>query len=105
MSTTNIERSVKKSESIRTLWDQRLSTQTRVAAVIATVALVISYLPNLRSLSTLWQDDPSYNHGFLVIPIALFILWQQLMNPGPRTGSEVVLAPWCGWVLLIAALY
>jgi exosortase len=106
MSTTNIDQSLKKTETtdVRTLWDQRLLMSPRFAIGIAAVVLVIAYLPNLRSLMATWQDDPSYNHGFLVIPIALFILWQQRRNSEPKTQPETVLAPWWGWVFLVAVL-
>ena len=32
----------------------------------------------LHGLISIWWRDPSYSHGFLVIPIALVILWQRL---------------------------
>ena len=76
----------------------------RFAVGAATLVLVLAYLPNLRALMTIWSDDPSYNHGYLVIPIALFILWQQLSSPEPKTVPETVLAPWWGWVFLVAVL-
>jgi exosortase len=106
MSITNIGQSLKKSETagVRTLWDQRLLMPPRFAVGIAALVLVIAYLPNLRTLMTIWQGDPSYNHGFLVIPIALFILWQQVLSPEPKTEPEMVLAPWWGWVFLVAVL-
>jgi exosortase len=106
MSTTNIGRSVKKIEpaSVRTLWDQRLSMPPRLAVGVATLALVVAYLPNLHALMAIWNDDPSYAHGYLVIPIALFILWQQISSPEPKTVPGMVLAPWWGWVFLAMVL-
>ena len=92
------------SSHVRTLWDQRLSVPPRLAVGVATFALLIAYLPNLRLLMTIWQDDPSYNHGYLVIPIALFILWQQLSSPEPKMAPAVVLSPWWGWVFLSIVL-
>ena len=77
---------------------------TRLAAGVAALVLVIAYLPNLSALMTVWQSDPSYNHGYLVIPIALFILWQQILSPEPKTAPEMVLAPWWGWVFLAVVL-
>jgi exosortase len=65
---------------------------------------VVAYLPNLRALMTIWRDDPSYSHGYLVIPIALYILWQRISDPQPKTTQQVVLAPWWGWVLLVLIL-
>jgi exosortase len=106
MSMTNISRSVKSGEStsVRTLWDQRLSMPPRLALGIAILALVVAYLPNLQALMTIWRDDPSYTHGYLVIPIALFILWQQILSPEREPKSQIVLAPWWGWVFLALVL-
>ncbi|MCX7396087.1 MAG: exosortase [Planctomycetales bacterium] len=39
--------------------------------------LVWAYWPALVSLVEAWQSDPDYNHGFLVIPISLWLLWHR----------------------------
>jgi exosortase len=44
------------------------------AALVAAVAL--SYYPSLAYLARYWED-PNYSHGWLVVPITLFILWQR----------------------------
>jgi exosortase len=106
MSVIKIRRLARNSEltSARTLWDQRLSMPPRLALGIATLAVVVAYLPNLQALMTVWHDDPSYTHGYLVIPIALFILWQQILSSEPEPKSRLVLAPWWGWVFLVFVL-
>jgi exosortase len=105
MSTTNISRSLKETEVdvLQTLWDQRPSTAKLLAIGAATLVLVLAYAPNLRNLLTVWEEDPSYSHGFLVVPIALFILWQQVTTPEPTT-SAVMVPPWWGWVFLAPVL-
>ena len=70
----------------------------------AILVLVLAYLPNLRDLMAVWYDDPSYTHGYLVIPIALFILWQQLSGSAPTSTPKAVPAPWWGWIFLGGAL-
>ncbi len=35
-----------------------------------------AYAPNIASLYRTWSTEPDYSHGFLVIPIALVILWK-----------------------------
>ena len=35
-----------------------------------------AYAPNFASLVRTWNREPDYSHGFLVIPIALVILWK-----------------------------
>jgi exosortase len=106
MNTMSITKYLKPAEMQggKTLWDQRLSMQSRLAAGAAIVVLVLAYFPNLRALMAIWNDDPSYNHGYLVIPIAVFILWQRLSTPEPNMSAETVLAPWWGWIFLMAIL-
>ena len=70
----------------------------------ATLVFILAYLPNLRALVTVWNEDPNYTHGYLVIPIALFILWQQLSSPKPKSSPRAVPAPWWGWVFLTVVL-
>ena len=72
-----------------------------VASLIAvTAVLAWSYLPNLVSLYQTWVREPDYTHGFLVVPIALVILWKRW--PGPDDASP---GPWWpGWALVVAGL-
>jgi exosortase len=59
-----------------------------------------AYAPNLYELSRTWTQDPNYSHGYLVVPIALVILWQRL-----KGARSVRIAPWAGgWVALAAIL-
>lgn len=71
-----------------------------IALAIVLAALGWAYGPDLMALFEIWSDDPDYSHGFLVLPIALLILWQRW----PR-GENVRWSPslW-GWVLLVIAL-
>ena len=69
----------------------RLVSLWIVAAVLGWV-----YLPNLRSLITTWNQDPNYSHGFLVLPLALIMLWRRCTAGGPP-----MLKPWrWGWITL-----
>src|SRR3954454_15544838 len=56
---------------------------------VATVAVVTavlgwSYAPNIASLGQTWNREPECSHCFLVIPIALVILW----NTWPATPES-----------------
>jgi exosortase len=46
------------------------------AAAVTAGAIAWSYYPNLTYLARFWED-PNYSHGWLIVPIALFILWQR----------------------------
>ncbi len=78
--------------------------QPLVALGAATLVFVLAYLPNLHALVTAWTEDTNYTHGYLVIPIAAYILWQQLSTPAQKTSPGAVPAPWWGWVFLAAVL-
>jgi exosortase len=106
MSTSNVSRLPRAPQANvwRTLWDQRLSMSSLFALGAATLTFVLAYLPNLRALVTLWNEDTNYTHGYLVLPIAGYIVWQQLSTPVPKTSSKAVPAPWWGWVFLSIVL-
>jgi len=70
------------------------------AAVLVAAALAWAYAPNFVDLVETWDHDSNANHGFLVIPIALGLLWHRRdkfrrdrFRPNPL-----------GWVLLAAVL-
>jgi exosortase len=46
------------------------------AAAVTAAAIAWSYFPSLTYLAR-WWEDPNYSHGWLIAPIALFILWQR----------------------------
>lgn len=78
----------------------RLPPAPIVAAVAVAAALVWSYAPNLQRLVTIWNRDPNYSHGFLVVPVALLILWRRWTDGGP----PAVKPRWWGWLAVVAVL-
>ena len=68
-----------------------------LAAVVASLAW--AYAPDLKALYDVWVREPDYTHGFLVLPIALFILWRRW------PGAEARPTPWWpAWLMVVAAL-
>ena len=70
------------------------------AALLLAAAVGWAYWPSLVDLSSVWNDDPSYTHGWLILPIALGFLWHRwdrldLAGLAPN--------PW-GWAALAAVL-
>ena len=61
-------------------------------------AFVWAYWPTFVQLTTLWHREPDYAHGFLVIPLAGWILWLRRDALPPQPVS-----PAWGGLLLIAA--
>ena len=60
---------------------------------------VWSYWPVLAQLFSQWSNVPDYSHGFLVIPLALFFLWQTRQSV-PRFQPRLA---WPGLLLVAAA--
>jgi len=87
-----------------TLWDQRQSKARLWALAAAILVFGWAYYSNFRVLIATWQEDPNYSHGFLVIPIAVWILWQRLTGAKPESSPGAFQAPWWGWVFLAAVL-
>jgi exosortase len=91
-------------------WGRRESRAWRWAAGAVALMLVWAYAPNFRELTWTWSLDPNYSHGFLVVPIALFILWRRLSDQPDRLDqpleppSVAVSAPLWGCALLAAIL-
>jgi exosortase len=78
----------------------RWSPVDLVGLIAVIAALGWAYKPNLQSLYLTWLNEPDYTHGFLVVPIALWILW----NRWPAS-DELRPTPWLpGWLLIIGAL-
>jgi exosortase len=73
--------------------------------ITAGLFLFFTYGPNVLDLIYTWSNDQNYSHGYLVIPIALVILFQRLANtPTEEPSPAVIPAPWWGWVFLAAVL-
>ena len=75
-------------------------SQRHVALAVVVAALGWAYAPNLRGLVDTWNRDPNYSHGFLVLPIALLILWRIRTEGGPFVFKPSAL----GWVGLVGML-
>jgi exosortase len=71
-----------------------------VAPALVAVVLGWSYAPNLRKLVAIWNQDPNYSHGFLVIPIVLVIVWRRWIEVEP----PVIAPSWWGWLALVVVL-
>ncbi len=70
-------------------------------AILAVVVVTAwAYFPNLRGLYDTWYREPDYTHGFLVLPIALFILWKRW----PDRAEDAPTPWWPGWALVTTGL-
>lgn len=66
----------------------RAATSAQVVGwTVLLVALALSYVPTFSSLIERWISDDNYNYGFLVVPIAAFILWNR-RDLLPKLGAD-----------------
>jgi exosortase len=80
----------------------RMSPGQMVCAAAVLASLCWAFWPNLIWFYRTWVREPDYTHGFLVVPIALVILWYRWPKPEPEA---VPIRPWWpGWLLIVSAL-
>ena len=72
------------------------------AAVVGVALVAFAYLPNILSLVKVWENEPNYSHGFLVVPIAIVILWRRITDH-PFAWSPPT-ATWRTWAILAVLL-
>lgn len=46
------------------------------------------FYPTLRLLVQLWQQDDNYSHGYVVVPISVWLGWRIYRRVGPPRGGE-----------------
>jgi len=79
-----------------------------VAAGLISAAIVVVYSPTISSLVRQWASDENYSHGFLIVPFALWFVWQQrsALERAPLAPSNTGLAVvGLSLVVLLAGLF
>lgn len=84
----------------------RYLPQTCLAAAL--LAILLIYLPTVSAIVGIWLRSPTFNHGFLVLPVAGWLAWRQRdrlagLQPRPWTPALAVLAA-LGAAWMLAAL-
>ncbi|MBL8820089.1 MAG: exosortase [Planctomyces sp.] len=78
----------------------RIPPVVHLIFLVSLALLIWGYWPGWMAAFDTWQSDPDYNHGFLVIPIAGWLLWQRR-----RDLAEIEFrGSWVGLVLIVAAV-
>ncbi len=70
------------------------------AALLALASFAVLFADVARSLVSDWATDDNYSHGFLVVPIALYLAWERrgAWHRTPAGGS------WLGLAVIVASL-
>ena len=61
------------------------------------IAFLWSYWPTIVELVSIWEREPDYSHGYLVVPISIYFLWLR------RSEIPTVLSPSSFGLILLAA--
>jgi exosortase len=69
-----------------------------IAAVVA--AFVLCYWPVITKLLHDWAHDDNYSHGFLIVPLALYFVWERRA----RLAAASYRPNWLGLVVVVASL-
>src|SRR6186713_3003864 len=84
------------------------SVKTRaVAAIAALLAFLLLYAPVLRKLAYDWLHDDNYSHGVLIVPLALYFVWERrdrVAAVGTKPSALGLAIVGCGVMVLIAGL-
>lgn len=75
---------------------ERISPLNQVKIITIIFFVFILFFPVLLKLIHLWSGDADYSHGFFVIPISLYMVWQKR----ERLLSIEIKPTWAGFILL-----
>lgn len=73
-------------------------TQWIVTAAVVAIAIAV-YTPILRGLVGNWSENEDYSHGFLIVPLAVYFLWERR----DRLASLPAQPSWWGVLPLVLA--
>ena len=65
------------------------------------ILFVLAFYPVWSGLIKVWMNSDEYSHGFFIVPIALFVVW----NKRSDLTSSPVQGSWIGLLLVILALF
>ena len=76
----NHERSRSRLPNVRHAWSGWLREALllrRAPLVMAGLALVVLYLDVIVGLVKAWATNPDYSHGFLIVPLCVYFVWER----------------------------
>ena len=64
------------------------------------IAFILVFLPTWQALISVWSSSDDYSHGFLIVPLSLYIIWQKRQ----QLGNAVISPTWPAFPLILFAL-
>jgi len=77
-----------------------MSLPTLLALGPVALGLLVVYQPMLRKLVNDWANDGNYSHGFLILPIAVYLVWERRAD----LTSARLSPSWLGLAVAIGSL-
>lgn len=80
-------------------------TRVTAAAGLAFASFVLLFFDVGRKLVSDWSTDDNYSHGFLVVPVALYLAWERkdALTAAPMRPSALGLVVIAGSLLVLGA--
>jgi len=71
-----------------------------IFSIVLFIIFCVAYFPVMQKLVIAWSSTDEYSHGFLILPISLYIAWNKLgtLKAVPKNPS------WVGLVIIICSL-
>ncbi len=71
-------------------------SQLVVIVAVSIITLLILYLPTTLSIISIWNRSGTYAHGYLILPIAIWLVWQKrhilaILSPCPEPKFLLIL--------------
>jgi len=67
---------------------------------ILLLAFIVVFLPTWQKLINSWSSSDDYSHGFLIVPLCLYILWQKRQ----QLRDQIISPTWAAFPLVVLAL-
>lgn len=76
-----------------------------VAAAVVAAAIIVAYADTTAGLVRQWEADQNYSHGFIVVPLAAWFVWQRrarlrAAEPRPNAFGLLLLTASLGVLML-----
>jgi exosortase A len=78
----------------------KISGREAAALGVLVASFVLLFLPVLTELVAHWSEDDNYSHGFLIIPIAAYFVWERRT----RLAALPVRGAWLGLVVVLGSI-
>jgi len=82
------------------LTDSSKEKMTLVLLGLLTLVFIVVFLPTWQSLFKTWSSSDDYSHGFLIVPLSVYLVWQKK----EEYQSEFIKPSWISFPLVLLSL-